>query len=91
MEKEKQQESAKKHIPWWLHLAVAILAYSFFKYVLPALPADQAVRENFAVLGNQLAPIIAIVFLLLSANALYKNVPKEKLEERDKQKDDEPE
>lgn len=77
MEKEKQQGIIKKHIPWWLYLFVAILSYSVFKYLIPALASDQAAKERFAEAGNLAAPIIAILFLLLAANALYKNVPKD--------------
>jgi hypothetical protein len=89
MKPEKQQSTLTKYLPWWLHLLVAILSYSLLKYILPALASDQAGRERFAEVGGQVAPIIAIIFLLLAANALYKDAPEKKKEMEDEQADDE--
>ncbi len=90
MEREQQQGIIKRHIPWWLYLSIAILSYSLLKYVLPMLASDQASREKFIESGSQAAPILAIIFLLLAANALYKNVPKDKGDTQDEQKEDTP-
>jgi putative exporter of polyketide antibiotics len=89
MKPEKQQSTITRHIPWWLHLLVAILSYSLLKYILPALASDQAGREIFAEIGGQAAPIIAIIFLLLAANGLYKDAPENKKEKEGEQKEEE--
>lgn len=78
MDKEKQQGLIKRHIPWWLYLFFAILSYSLFKFVIPTLASNQAGRERLTDAGSLAAPIVAIVFLLMAANALYKNTPESK-------------
>ena len=76
MVQEKQHGKSKRHFPWWLHLLIAILSYSTLKYFLPALASSQVDREQLTELGGQFAPIIAIIFLLLAANGLYRDVPR---------------
>ena len=87
MQTEKQHENAKKHIPWWLHLALAILSYVALKYGLQELGANQTEREKLAQIGSQAAPIITIGFLFLAANALYRNVPERNLEGQEKEEE----
>lgn len=90
MESDKQHSKIAKHIPWWLYLLIAILSYTLFKFVIPTLASDQAGRERLAEAGGLAAPIVAIVFLLLAANALYKNVPSSKEESENEQTEDTP-
>lgn len=82
-------QTNKKSIPWWLYLLLAILSYSLLKYFLPAMAADDLAREEFMAAGKVAAPIIAIVFLLLSANALYRNAePKQPPDEEEPSKEE---
>lgn len=90
MKPQKRQDNTKRYLPWWFHLLVAILSYSFLKFFLVHLASDQAGREELAKAGSQAAPIIAIIFLLLAANALYKNVPKDEPDETDEETEDGP-
>lgn len=85
MESKQQKETSKKYIPWWLYLFIAIVSYTAIKFFLPTLASNPADREQFAELGSQVAPIIAIIFLLLAANALYRNVPKSNSDKPEKQ------
>jgi succinate dehydrogenase hydrophobic anchor subunit len=89
MESEKQQDTIKKSIPWWLYLLSAILCYTLFKFALPILASDPAIGERFAEMGKLAAPITAIFFLLLAANALYKDVPEDKPEDPEGTQEDE--
>lgn len=61
------------HVPWWLHILIAILCYWLLKYFLPSLVQGQSAAGRLLLLAPQLAPIVAIVFLLLAAFALYRS------------------
>ena len=71
-----------RHIPWWVHLLLAIAAYVLLKYVLPQI---DGLSPNLKGIAEQLAPIITIVFLVLAGNGLYRFSTPET-----KGKDDEP-
>ncbi len=70
-----QPAKRKKHIPWWVYLILAIIFYVSSKYIIPALATSETSQAQLTEAGNLAAPIIAIVFLLLAANGLFKDVP----------------
>ncbi len=75
---ESQTSIEKKQpwlVPWWLYLLIAICSYVSLTYLLPALtPSDTSMAKLF-LLAPKAAPIVTIVFLLLTANALYRDDP----------------
>lgn len=76
-----QPPKSRKHIPWWVYLFLAIFFYTGCKYILPGLASDPTSQAQLSETGNLAAPIIAIVFLLLAANGLFKDVPPPKSRE----------
>lgn len=66
-------DNKKFQIPWWLYLLFAVCSYSFLQYLVPAIFTNQPQLESFVHLAKQAAPIVAIVFLLPAAHALYQN------------------
>ena len=70
-----QPAKRRKHIPWWFYLILAIFFYVGCKYIIPALATNETSQAQLTEAGNLAAPIIAIVFLLLAANGLFKDVP----------------
>ncbi len=79
MKKSKPQEEQKKKVtntlPWWLHIIFAIGVYTGGKYALPLLALKSVFLNRISQIGPSLAPIGAILFLLLAANALYSSGP----------------
>lgn len=73
------QEISKKPllqiIPWWLYLLIAILSYCSLSYLLPSLGTAETPLGKLLQMAPQAAPIVAVAFLLLAANALYKDDP----------------
>ncbi len=78
-----QQPHRKRHslFPWWLHVLLAIFIYTACKYIIPDLLAENTFLHDFGKVAPSIAPIGAIVFLLLAANTLYNSEPEEKEEE----------
>ena len=70
-----QNPKCRKGIPWWVHVLLAIVFYLGSKYIVPAIADDATSRAQLTEAGNLAAPIIAIVFLLLAANGLFKDAP----------------
>jgi len=60
-----------RKIPWWANVLLAIIAYCSLKYVAPQLQFSSAALQNIAAAAPGLAPLAAIVFLLLAAFKLY--------------------
>ena len=58
-------------LPWWLYLLFAICCYGIFRYLVPTFMSNRADNSTLSGLFEQVAPISAIIFLLLAANALY--------------------
>ncbi len=76
-----------RHIPWWVHLLLAITAYVLLKYVLPQI---EGISPKMQGIAEQLAPIITIDFLVLAGNGLYRfSTPKTEGKD-DKPTDDTP-
>lgn len=75
MKKEDERGSSAQQIPWWAYLTFAILAYPMLYYIIPFLAQKGSLPLPLIPMARQAAPIIAIIFLLLAANALYKNEP----------------
>jgi len=74
-------------IPWWLSVLFAILSYSLLKYLVPQLQFAGGTIRNMAVFAPRLAPVTAILFLLLAAIRLYDS---DNGSESDDQEDKEP-
>ncbi len=76
---QKQPLDAKqpKGLPWWLHIILAILVYTGCKYILPHLAAENVFLNRIGQASPAIAPIGAIIFLLLAANALYSSTPED--------------
>lgn len=62
-------------IPWWLYLLFAIISYCSLYYLLPSLAIAGTPIGKLLQMAPQAAPIVAVAFLLLAANALYKDDP----------------
>lgn len=60
-----------KKIPWWVGILLAILSYYGLKYFVPQLNFSNVTLQNLATASPGLAPLAAIVFLLLAAVRLY--------------------
>ena len=58
-------------MPWWVSVLLAITSYYCFKYLIPQLQFTNQTLQNIAMAVPGLAPIAAIVFLLLAAFRLY--------------------
>jgi hypothetical protein len=58
-------------IPWWIHILIATILYLTFTYWLPGLDAEIPWLKALLHAAPDLAPIAAIIFLLLGAKALY--------------------
>ena len=58
-------------IPWWLCIMLAIFSYYCLKYIAPQLQFSSQILQNLAISAPGLAPIAAILFLLLAAIRLY--------------------
>ena len=72
-------------IPWWMSILLAIISYYCLKYLAPQLQFTSKTLQNFAVAAPGLAPIAAVVFLLLAAFRLYDKDEEESTEEPDEQ------
>ncbi len=79
------QPHTKHHpfFPWWLHVLLAIFLYIGCKYILPDLLAQNTFLHGLGEVAPTIAPIGAIVFLLLAANALYNSKTEEKEDEEE--------
>lgn len=75
MTQEFKKKSLIQKIPWWLHLLFAILSYCFLSYLLPSIGTAESATGKLLQMAPQAAPIVAAAFLLLAANALYKDDP----------------
>ena len=76
-------------IPWWLSVFLAIASYYCLKYIAPTLQFTDQTLQNMAAAAPGLAPIAAIVFLLLAAFRLYDGDDEESTEDMDEHKDNE--
>ena len=88
MKKEDERGGSVKQIPWWAYLTLAILAYPVLYYIIPLLAQKGSLPLLLTPMARQAAPIIAIIFLLLAANALYKNEPPTTSTTSENQKED---
>lgn len=67
---EKSIPRWRRHL-WWLYLLCAIISYMLVKYLPPLLFSEYP--EAYQELGGYIAPILAVIFLVLAANSLYEN------------------
>ena len=72
-------------IPWWASVLLAIVSYYCLKYLAPQLQFTSQTLQNIAMAAPGLAPIAAIVFLLLGAMRLYDTDDEEVTEDTDEQ------
>lgn len=70
-DKDSMKNSAPRPFPWWLSLLIAIGSYCTLKYILPTIQTTHPVLQHLTKAAPILAPIIAILFLLLAAKQLY--------------------
>lgn len=68
-----------RRLPWWIYIIIAALLYVGLNYCAPALQTKTPWISSFLQVAAKLAPIGAIIFLLLGAQALYNN-PEKKLD-----------
>gem|GEM_PF-5281386 len=64
---------------------MAILCYCFFKYLLPEMVDDSQMRQKIGETGDLAAPISAIAFLFLAANALFHDAPADEESQRNEE------
>jgi hypothetical protein len=83
MNQEKSKKPLLQKIPWWFHLLFAIFSYCTLGYLLPSLGAPENVVGKLFRMAPQAAPIVAVAFLLLAANALYKDDPPKDISKED--------
>ncbi len=72
-------------MPWWASVLLAITSYYCLKYLIPQLQFTSQTLQNIAMAAPGLAPIAAIVFLLLAAFRLYDTDNNEPIESTDKE------
>jgi hypothetical protein len=70
-------------IPWWVSVLLAIMSYYSLKYLAPQLQFTSKTLQNLATAAPGLAPIAAVVFLLLAAFRLYDTNDDQSTEESD--------
>ncbi len=75
-------------ISWWVSVLLAIASYCCLKYLAPQLQFTSQTLQNLAIAAPGLAPMVAIVFLLLAAIRLYDTDDKESPEDTDDHKTD---
>ncbi len=76
------KKTTKTHsgrLPWWIYIIIAALLYVGLSYCAPALQPRSPWISALLYLTAKLAPVGAIIFLLLGAQALYDN-PEKKLD-----------
>ncbi len=73
MKKKDERIGRQKQMPWWAYLLAAILAYPLLYYIVPLLGQTGGLPFLLTSMARQAAPIVTIIFLLLAANALYKD------------------
>ncbi len=64
-----------QRFPWWLSIIFATASYYSLKYLIPDLIPETSSMYKLSQTAPTLAPIIAIVFLLLGAKQLYDPIP----------------
>jgi len=72
-----------KKIPWWFHILLAIISYHCFKYLVPQIQFSSQSLQRLAQAAPGIAPLAAIIFLLLAAAGLYESGDKTKTSEGD--------
>ncbi len=82
-DKTEKNKAGGRFLPWWLHLILAILSYCLLKYGVDQFDTSGSQSTPLSLMAEQAAPIVAIGFLLLAANALYKKDPPKSGEKRD--------
>ena len=68
-------------IGWWVWILLAVGSYAMMRYFLPDFLFSKSYKEFGAVIKD-MAPLVTMVFLLLGAFALYKDVPAEEEENK---------
>lgn len=77
MNPENDGNAAGSVFPWWGYVILAICTYLGLTYGFPLL-CNRMGYQSLAGLGGEIAPILTIVFLLLGANGLYRDVDSDK-------------
>ncbi len=67
---DKKTDTAWK-TPWWLTVSTAFLCYYLLKYFIPTIPFKGVVVKQMAQAAPDIAPIVAIILLLIGAKQLY--------------------
>jgi hypothetical protein len=75
-------------ISWWVSVLLAITSYCGLKYLAPQLQFTSQTLQNLAIAAPKLAPMAAIVFLLLAAIRLYDTDDEKLPEDTDDHKTD---
>ncbi len=75
MNTKNSKKTTFQKIPWWLYLLLAIASYCTLTYFLPSLKTAESTIDKLLDIAPKAAPIISIAFLLLAANALYRDDP----------------
>ncbi|SDO73550.1 hypothetical protein [Desulforhopalus singaporensis] len=61
--------------PWWLSVVAAAISYAGLKYGVQKLHRGHPDLDGLVTIFPELAPIVAILFLLLGAKQLYDDAP----------------
>lgn len=88
MEEDNKPLPKKGGFPWWGHICLAIASYMGIKHGVPAFFSGAEGQAFFIGAAPQLAPIIAIVFLLLAGVALYRDDVADEEQDESVQDDD---
>ena len=68
---KKIKNTHSQRIPWWIYISIATILYFGLTYFPPTLHTETPWISSLLLATPNLAPIGAIVFLLLGAKALY--------------------
>jgi TRAP-type C4-dicarboxylate transport system permease small subunit len=85
---KKTTKTHPQRLPWWIYIIFAALLYIGFIYCAPAMQIQTPWISALLHVVAKLAPIGAIIFLLLGAQALYDN-PEKKLDPPETKDDEE--
>ncbi len=68
--------------PWWVGVILAVISYIGLKFLLPIIPNQNPLLKGIQMALPQLAPILALVFLICAALAAFNSWRKGSLFDR---------
>jgi len=74
-------------LPWWISVILALFSYIFLKYVLPNISGDNILISGFLTGISSMAPIVAVLLLIMAGVSAFLSWQKRKMLEKQKDLD----